>query len=260
MYAAYPKLSIYEDSFGTSEFQIGYQEYVQRNRPPKNLIDQYDFDFVNSKSSRLTQLADFIAGTIAQEQEETSKNSFLQILRGKVYFCIRFPNYGSPFFANSSNEAKKYNKEIFELSSHTAQKFIEVNSKSEDLDTRLKVATLRHLLFIVHDIDAKRYVPAKELTRLLSEHTGSKITQNYFYRNIVASLRDDGLIIASCPKGYKIPISHQDIIEYINSTVGNVGPMLTRLGHCRSLILACTDGGLDILDDQAFLSYKKYFE
>ncbi len=260
MYAAYPKLSIYEDSFGTSEFQSGYQKYVENNRPPKNLIDQYDFRFVDSKSSRLTQLADFIAGSIAQEQEESSKSNILQILRGKITFCVRFPNYGSPYFANPATEEKEYNKAIFELSSNSAQRFIEKYSKSEDFETRLKVATLRHLLFVVHDIDAKKYVSAKELIRLLSEYKGGKITPNFFYRKVIASLRDDGIIIASCSKGYKIPISHHDIIDYTNSTVGIVGPMLSRLGRCRSLILGCTDGELDILDDLAFLSYKKYFD
>lgn len=260
MYAAYPKLSIYEDSFGTSEFQSGYKKYVEKNRPPRNLIDQYDFRFVDSKSSRLTQLADFIAGSIAHEQEESSKSNILQILRGKITFCIRFPNYGNPYFANPAAEVKEYNKAIFELSSNSAQRFIEKNSKSEDFETRLKVATLRHLLFVVHDIDAKKYVSAKELIRLLSEYKGGKITPNFFYRKVIASLRDDGVIIASCSKGYKIPISHRDIIDYINSTAGIVGPMLSRLGRCRSLILGCTDGDLDILDDQSFLCYKKYFD
>jgi len=260
MYAVYPKLAICEDSFGSSVFQIGYHKYVEKNRPRRNLLNEYDFCFVDSKASRLVQLADFIAGTVAAELEEKSKTKYLQILGGKITICSRFPNIGAPYFADPTKQVTEYNKAIFELSSQTAQGFIESNSKSEDLVTRLKVATLRHLLFVVQNIDAKKYVTANELIRLLSEYKGGKITPNFFYRKIIASLRDDSLIIASCPKGYKIPISHHDIIDYTNSTVGIVGPMLSRLGRCRSLILGCTDGELDILDDQAFLSYKKFFD
>lgn len=260
MYAIYPKLAIYEDSFGSSDFQIGYRKYVERNRPRRNLLNEYDFCFVDSKASRLVQLADFVAGTVAAELEEKSRTRYLQILGGKITICSHFPNRGSPFFVDSTKGLTEFNKAIFELSSQAAQRFIEFNAKSEDLVTRLKVATLRHLLFVVQNIDAKKYVTANELIKLLSEYKGGKITANFFYRKIIASLRDDGLIIASCPKGYKIPISHHDIIDYINSTVGIVGPMLSRLECCRNLILGCTDGDLDILNDQAFLSYKKYFD
>lgn len=260
MYAIYPKLAICEDCFGSSEFQQGYRRYVEKNRPKRNLFDYYDFCFLDSKSSRLIQLADFIAGTIACELEEKSTIKYLQILSGKITICSHFPNYRTPYFADCTKVPKEFNKTIFELSSRIAQEFVEKNSKSDDYETRLKVATLRHLLFVVHDIDARKYVSAIELTRLLSEYTGTKVTRDYFYRYIIASLRDDGLIIASCSKGYKIPISHNDIIEYTSSTIGVVGPMLSRLGRCRSLILGTTDGDLDILNVKDFLKYKKYFD
>ncbi len=260
MYAAYPKLSIAEDSFGTSEFQTGYHKYVEANRPKRNLLNEYDFTFVDSKASRLIQLADFIAGSICQQMEDASGNDYLQILRGKITCSTHFPNRKGPYFSNLDKTDDSFDKILFELASEKAQKFISENSMSEDDETKIKVATLRHLLFVVNDLDAKRYVPAKELTSILSEYVGRKIALNYFYRKIIASLRDDGLILASCPKGYKIPVSYNDIKDYIHSTTGIVGPMLNRLGNCRDLILTSTDGNLDILNEEAFLCYKKYFD
>lgn len=260
MYAAYPKLLIAEDTFGTTDFQNGYHKYVEEHRHSRNLFNEYDFTFVDSSSTRLIQLADFIAGSIAQQYEESSKSSYLQILRGKTTCCTHFPNLEGPYFANPAQKSESFDKPIFELAAHTAQSFIDDNSKSEEYETRLKLATLRHLLFTVNDIDARKYVPAKELTKMLFEYSGSKISSNYFYRKIIASLRDEGVILASCTKGYKIPISYHDIIDYVNSTAGIVGPMLTRLGRCRSLIQRYTDSNIDILNDQAFLGYKKYFD
>ncbi|MEZ4627625.1 MAG: DUF3800 domain-containing protein [Eubacteriales bacterium] len=100
MYAAYPKLSIAEDSFGTSEFQAGYHKYVEVNRPKRNLLNEYDFTFVDSKS-RLIQLADFIAGSICQQMEDVSGNDYFQILRGKNNLQHAFPsNRRGPYFSS----------------------------------------------------------------------------------------------------------------------------------------------------------------
>lgn len=58
----------------------------------------------------------------------------------------------------------------------------------------------------------------------------------------------------------KIPVSYSDIADYANSTIGVAGPMLSRLGKCRSLILRQTEGKLDILDEPALIKYKNYFD
>ena len=52
MYAAYPKLKIVEDEYGLSRVSKGYREYVCANRPQLNLLNEYDFDYVNSKHKR----------------------------------------------------------------------------------------------------------------------------------------------------------------------------------------------------------------
>ncbi len=86
------------------------------------------------------------------------------------------------------------------------------------------------------------------------------IARNFLYRRVVAPLRDAGVLIASCPQGYKIPISVDDIVTYLNQTHTIVSPMLYRMGKCRDLILQNTYGNLDILNDPAFVKYKKYFD
>jgi hypothetical protein len=65
--------------------------------------------------------------------------------------------------------------------------------------------------------------------------------------------------IAEYAHGYKIPTCIEDIYLYINQTTGVVGPMLSRVEKCRQLILAQTDGSLDVLNDPALIKYKRYF-
>jgi hypothetical protein len=76
----------------------------------------------------------------------------------------------------------------------------------------------------------------------------------------VAPLRDEGVIIASSVNGYKIPVSVDDIVTYLNQTHAIVSPMMARIGVCRRLIQQQTGNSLDILDDPAFIRYKKYFD
>ena len=92
------------------------------------------------------------------------------------------------------------------------------------------------------------------------EYTAQRITKNYLFRRIIAPLLDKGIIIASCSRGYKIPISVDDITTYLNQTHTIVSPMLHRVEVCRNLILQSTAGNLDILNDAAFVRYKRYFD
>ena len=104
------------------------------------------------------------------------------------------------------------------------------------------------------------YLYANQIIRDIQEYTIQRITRNYLYRRVIAPLRDEGVIIASSSHGYKIPISVDDIKTYLNSTHTVVSPMLHRIGICRNLILQQTGNHLDVLDDPAFLRYKKYFD
>ena len=98
-----------------------------------------------------------------------------------------------------------------------------------------------------------------ELLRHLNIHVDRKHTKTFLFRQVIAPLRDAGVILASCVNGYKIPISVEEIVTYMNQTTSTIGPMLERMGSCSQLILQGTDGELDIFDDEAFIMYKRYF-
>ena len=87
-----------------------------------------------------------------------------------------------------------------------------------------------------------------------------KILYVLLFRELTFLLRDEGVILASCVKGYKIPISVDDIITYLNQTTSTVGPMLHRMVICRNLIKRGTDNNYDLFDDPAFLKYKRFFD
>lgn len=258
LYNVYPKLKIIEDEVGTTEFQKSFKKYVENNRPEINLFNDYDFEYTDSKEENLVQLADLVGGTIYKNIENPELNWY-EILKGKILAVHRFPNSEEPFWGKVSPEDYKFNKDIYSLSLKCANDFILKNSKSQITSIMMQVAFLRNLLYEVN-INPIKYISSKEAIYKIKEFTGLKCTKNQLFRHVVAPLRDSKVILASCNKGYKIPISIDDITMYLNQTHTVVEPMLHRMEVCRNLIIQATKGELDILNDIVFTKYKKYFD
>ncbi|WP_141554337.1 hypothetical protein [Virgibacillus ndiopensis] len=82
----------------------------------------------------------------------------------------------------------------------------------------------------------------------------------YLRSNIVAPLRDKGLLIASSEKGYKLLVPQDDLEEYVNFSSLKIIPMLNRLERCREQILLAVKKELDIMDYTKYEQLKKYFD
>ena len=260
LYHVYPKLKIIEDEVGTTEFQESFKQYVRDNRPQYNILNEYDFDYCNSKDEILVQLADIIGGSINRSLIDDTCPNYLEMLKSKVLIEDRFPSPREPYFGTASPEDMKFDQAIYALAVKCARDYIEKYREAEALERRAQIAFLWHILFQVQNVNPFRYNPSDQILAVLREYTQEKITKNFLYRRVVAPLRDEGVIIASSVNGYKIPVSVDDIITYLNQTHAIVSPMLSRIGVCRRLIQQQTGNSLDILDDPAFLRYKKYFD
>lgn len=260
LYQAYPKLKILMDETGYPEFQESFKKYVESQRGQINLFNQYDFDFINSKDEDLVQLADFIGGSVTKYLLDPTSTNYLEMLSGKITAMDRFPDEFEPYWGRAKPEDFKFDKTIYTLAIKKARDYIEANEKDESDTKRVQVAVLRYLLYYVTSVSSIQYVYADELIRNVQQYVDKKLTKDFLYRQVIAPLRDNGVILASCAHGYKIPISVDDILTYMNQTTSIVGPMMHRMGMCRKLIKEGTDGNLDMFDDPAFLKYKRYFE
>lgn len=260
LYHVYPKLKIIEDETGTSEFQESFRKYIAERRPQYNLLNEYDFDYCDSKDEPLVQLADMIAGSINRYLIDPSSPNYLEILKGKILFIDEFPSKKEPYWGRITPEDCKFDKNIYALSIKCASDFIAKNEQYDTDEKRAQVAFLRYLLFQAQNVDPTRYIYSNQVLSVLREYTKQKVSRSFLYRKVVAPLRDSGVIIASSSHGYKISISVEDINTYLNSAHTIVSPMLHRIGICRTLIQQQTGNQLDVLDDPAFLRYKKYFD
>lgn len=259
LYHAYPKLKIIEDEIGTTEFQESFKQYVANRRPDYNLFNDYDFAYTDSKDELLVQLADMIGGSINRSLIDPSAPNFREMLKAKILGVDEFPTRNEPYWGAASPEDYKFDRDIYELSVKSAQDYVDKYQSEIDDEKKAQVAFLKYLLFQVNN-NPTQFISSYQLVNFLQNYTGHNTTRNYLYRRIIAQLRDQGVLIASCPQGYKIPISVEDIVMYLNQTHTIVSPMLYRVGICRKLVLQSTMGRLDILNDPAFIKYKLYFD
>lgn len=83
---------------------------------------------------------------------------------------------------------------------------------------------------------------------------------HYFRTRIIAKLRDEGVIIASSSKGYKIPSKVDELYDFINHGTTIILPLLDRLKKCRDNIKIGTDGKLDLFDNSEYKTLKEFFD
>ena len=260
LYSAYPRLKILQDETGWPEFQESFKKYVEDHRPDYNLFNQYDFDMVNSKDEVLIQLADFIGGSITKSLLGKSSVNYIEMLQGKITTTEYFPFEHEPYWGRLNPVDCNYNSNVFSIAIKSVNNFISKYEGEVADERKMQIAVLRYLKMYVFQIDPKNYVYSDELIRIVYDNTRIWITKNTLFRKVIAQLRDEGVILASCNKGYKIPVSVEDLMTYLNQTMSIVGPMIQRMDKCRKLVKQGTDGNLDLFDDPALTRLKRYFD
>lgn len=143
LYHVYPKLQIIEDEQGTTEFQRSFRSYVEDHRPQPNFLNEYSFDYSDSKDELLVQLADVVGGTINKCFSDPDSPNYLEILRGKITSIEEFPKKQEPYWGTTNPENFKYSKDIFTLALKCAEDFIQKHEKDDSTEIRLQVAFLR---------------------------------------------------------------------------------------------------------------------
>ena len=140
LYHVYPKLKIIEDEIGTTEFQASFRKYVQNNRPQMNLLNEYDFDYVDSKDELLVQLADMVGGSIGHSLTDNSAPDYLEMLKGKIIAREDFPNKMEPYWGTTKSVRLQIQQRCFTLAVKCASDFITKHENENTDERRAQVA------------------------------------------------------------------------------------------------------------------------
>ncbi len=260
----YNSLDIYADSHGSKEFIKSFVRYFYSNPNYGNSIfEPYKIQFVDSKANIYVQLSDMICGIISTgyNQSDISKNfsEYMNLLRNKILKIDEWPvSYDNYIKRIDLIDSSEFDKNIAEISLKLCIKFVTDYSKTKDSELMEQVAVIKYLMSKLH-YNNVNFTSSKELKKHLTELFNKDFNSRYFM-SIIAKLRDNGVIISSSPKGYKIPVSEKDVYSYSNHSMSVIIPMADRLKKCRNRILSITDKKLDIFDSPEYSKFIKLFD
>lgn len=254
LFASFLDVHVVADEHGGEEFKASFKRYIEEHYKP-DMFYRSQFDLVNSNSEVLVQLSDFIAGTISKAYEKKVagelREAYIKFIERKALSIDEWPTKYQSYFPKDKT-TEEFSQLIYQYALGKAELFIERNEENQDEETRLQVATLRHLVFHSRMVDKRGYVATAGLIRFLEGLGFNEVTSYAVRSKIIAPLRDLDVIVTSSYKGYKIPCDFTDMEEFVERVNSIVTPLLNRLGKARKSLILVSKGEVDILKGPNF--------
>lgn len=251
-------LSIVADEMIGSEFMDGFKKYVQKNHT-QDLFRQ-SINFNKSKNVILLQLADFIGGTINRHCSGKSNIDLLQELKAKDLGSIKWPEKYESFTVDEDDVEDNLKEKITDITLLRVNSYLKENRLSEDSLVKDRIKFLEYLKSLFLYNSKNRFIPTHEIINHLEANNHVSIKEDYVRRQIVAPLRDKGVLIASNNVGYKLPYCQRDLIEFFNMYNSRIQPMLSRIKICNDALRLSTNNSFNVLDKKEYMQLKRMIE
>lgn len=255
LFRAIPDLAVVADRHGYPEFMEGFERYVREVSMPSLFSPDADFRFEDSAAQPLIQVADVLAGSIynAAINGGREMSELLDLLAGKILTFLEWPPVVRPVPAETGSKTTDGDALIRRHSMNLAARYIEEMGSLDDEVARARVAVLRRLYFAAYWESDDRYVGTAELLQHLEASFGITMSPHLFRSTVIAPMRDEGVLLASGNRGYKLPTCADDIESFVAMAEAIIGPLLERINIAREEILTLTNGRIDLLEGREFL-------
>jgi len=267
LYLSFPNLEIIADQTGSKEFMDSFQKYILKNYTNRDLFGNAEFSFSDSKGNPLTQLADFIVGSLARCYDSSiiseRKDEILHtlVVSTKMLPIQEWPERDQDISKLLDlNIESEVDTQVYNLSKKYAKLFVESNSKNNEEYVPEQVETVKILLFNSLYGRREEYIPTKEIINLINVKSRLSVEAKPFGRCVIGPLRDAGVLIASNTSGYKLVTTLTDLIQFVQYFDHFIKPMLERIKNYRNIVLTGTLNKIDILEHEKFEYLKKFYD
>ncbi|MBM7651058.1 DUF3800 domain-containing protein [Neobacillus cucumis] len=260
----FEQLDLASDEHESKLFLREFKNYIQTRSIP-DLFNYSTFGFNHTQSELLLQLANLVTKILATGYERNlyseQYRSFSKIFKSKIAAINLLPlDYKNFLFDyQAEHDRAKDDEIIIKQAVNLAYKYIEKHRKSEEEEERLRLDFIKFLLFNLKE-NPDEYVYTEEILDNLNAIRDVKLTPHSFRSTIVSKLRDRGLLIASSNKGYKLPVSLNDLYDFVNLSSLTIHPMIQRIAKCRDQILLATNNEIDILEQKEYDYLKRIID
>jgi hypothetical protein len=257
-FEAYPDVSVVVDGYGSPEFMESFVAYVKKRHIPA-LWSSGDVEFAESSGEVLIQVADVVAGSLARILDDRKRSPEA----ARIWALLRDLSLGidcwPPSFAtvDAGTDDTSTDKFVRDQALRAATFFLEGHRDGDEFDARCRVECVKYLLFQFTHMNASKYVSTESLMQVVGGATGKRVGKDFFRLQVIAKLRDAGVIVASSSKGYKIPASLRDLLDFVEHGRSIIEPMLGRLHVVQAKLKLASKGDVDILADARYGTLRK---
>lgn len=235
----------------TTLFTESLRQFIQERQQP-SLFNQSAFMYRDTQKDVLMQLVELTSDLIFAEYEYNQQlpSSLLsKIIRKEIY----------PTFEFQFESDHPLDNMIAEEAVQLARSYIKDHEGS---DIRVVIDRVNFLKYLLTQLasNPNQSSYSQEVIANLKALSRERISKEYLMSDIIGPLRDLGILIASTSKGYKLPTSGQDLIDYVDFSSSMALPMLRRIKRSRENILALTNGELDITQGENGAELKGFFK
>lgn len=261
LYERHPGLQVLADGTGREEFMEEFRRYVLGGMSGRqgNLFAKPGFAFERSTNHVLIQVADFVAGSLARIYDHKKFSSRAEDIHRALQPNALYVTDWPKRFRNPpplKQLASEHDDRVRRYCLERVQDFIAEHLDSDDPDVKARTAALEFLLFRYEWAGEDAWTPTGSLQDYLAEVCVEPPSAHNIRSKMIAPLRDVGVILASSNRGYKVPASIDDVVQFVERTDSVVVPMLRRVETARQAVKDLT-GGFDILSQERFAALRE---
>lgn len=267
--SSFQPLEILQSPDGDGEFHAEFQAYIERNLSGdlfSSVNDRYAFGVSDPSNHDLIQVADLLGGTYGRILAGRESPEFDEFALGVLQENIIYIDHWPPKFKH---------KRIDSIPEYTVDATLDENLETyclrgvneflslerlDGLDDAGLTECKAFLRFLLQQLDSgarKEYVPTKRILEFLSRVLGREIGSHHLKERIVGALQDQGVILSSGPKGYKIPTCYRDIHAIVSQGNSVIPTLVARLKFAKDAIRVVSFGQRDILEEPEFSDLRR---
>ena len=258
IYRIFENVDVVADEHGGEAFMQSFEKYIERQVPP-NLFAKRTFRFADSKNEVFLQVADIVSGSIARfldpDKLSPDGDQIYKLIAPKSVGIDPWPPKGIPSVTGQldASERALFDEAVRRHCLKQARDFLSEQDPTEKFEIA-QCEVLELLLFQAQFGDDDQYISTRQILSHLCEFSGIEMKDIQLRNQVIARLRDSGVIVASSTgsnSGYKIPTSASDISDFVAHANSIVPAMLRRLKRARDELRLYTQNDYDILGDSA---------
>ncbi len=246
-------IAMFVEREGRVAFRDGFRAYLDEHHIP-DLFSTCTLEPVDSAGSAPMRLASLLADMVRRVYEGRASPSLMAAF-GTLADASALsvdewpPRYVPP--VSTAGQPSPLDEVVLRVAMQGAAAVVADKHGRFSDESRAQLVTLNYLLFRAR-FGRAGYVSMSEILKHLKGQGYPELSEHHFKSEVIAKLRDRGVLLASSNRGYKIPQTYRDYLDFVDLVNGQTLPLLERLRLAQRSLHKASGGGIPSFEDPAY--------